>query len=183
MQQEKDYILKEDCRLYHLVEKLEQDDHAVAQGLLRVLIVMDVQEKLFVAPKKKLDKKYRPFFRMSEGRTSLILSGSAVLHMLRKGHLGCTTRGGHCDPVALSARELKLLPRVFARPDTVVKKGSDKMDRLKLEITRKMWKKTYILVVIANRRFTRVNVLTFYNGLPKEEKAKLTETAKRVDVC
>lgn len=184
MRSKDDYILKDDCRLYHLVEKLEQDPRPVAQAILRVLIAADVREVLFVAPRKKLDKKYRQYIQNPEvGTMTLFLSGPAILHMLRKGHLGCSSRGGHCDPVALSANELKLIPRVFAKPDKIVKRGSDKVERLKLEITRKMWNKTYVLVVTPNKRLTRAHVLTFYNGLPIEEKAKLSETEPRKDIC
>lgn len=184
MQEKSEYILKDDCRLYHLVDRLQKDPRPVAQAILRVLIAADVREKLFVAPRKKMDKKYREFMTKIElGTTTLYLAGPAILHMLRKGHLGCSSKGGHCDPVALSANELKLIPRVFAKPDKIIKKGNDRIPRLKLEITRKMWNKTYVLVVMANRRLTRAHVLTFYNGLPIEEKQKLSETQPRKNVC
>lgn len=184
MENKTGYILKDDCRLYHLAEKLEQDPRPVAQAILRVLIAADVREKLFVSPRAKMDKMYHDFIPdLETGTTTLYLTGSAVLHMLRKGHLGCSSRGGHCDPVALSANELKLIPRVFAKPDKIVKKGNDEMPRLKLEITRKMWNKTYVLVVRANNRFTRASVVTFYNGLPIEEKERLIKTQPRKDVC
>ena len=181
MKTEKGVILKEDCRLYHLAEKLETGEHMVAQGILRLIATMSVGEKLIIIPPEEISRKYRKHIQ-HESPLALILNGNAILHMLRRGHLGCTSRGGHCDPSALSANELKLMPRVFQRPRRVAGR-SDAGGRRRLEISKTIKGKTYVLVVTANRRFTKANVVTFYNGLPLEEKEKLKATAPRVDVC
>lgn len=162
-----------DEKLSDFVSELHKQHNEICDKILSIFQGKSQIEKLFTVKKQDLPVKYKKFLNNLEGDTSIFLRQNRLIHLLKRGHITGKAFHGIDDGLPLKAEDFANLYLIFMKPNSVILHDNY------LEISKWTFGKPLRLIVRFNKKFSKLDIVSFYNYAPIDVKEDFLPTKNR----